>query len=223
MDYKTLIAQAEVRGITAQDFDLPTLPPDSRHHLSFVAKRHRKDFAACIRQERFAETLTLSSYPAASSVWYADRRIRLIVWDGDLTIDGDLRDEDFSLLPLLIVRGNLTLRHWLRGGIPTFVGGSVRASGFIVGHYNDSDLYVGGDLIAAGYIPRAKPDVDLPDVAPHQVAGTIDARKFDNLDATEEALRVAFVDEVLIEEDGEVYLDEAAVFERASAGLAVWR
>jgi hypothetical protein len=127
------------------------------------------------------------------------------------------------MLPLLIVHGNLAVRNWLRGGMPAFVGGNVKASGFIIGHYNDSALFVGGDLAAAGYIPRAKPYKDLPNVAPHQIAGKVNAKKFDNLNATAEKLKAAFVDEALTEEDGDTYLDERAVFERSDAGLAVWR
>ncbi len=107
--------------------------------------------------------------------------------------------------------------------LPTFVGGSVHASGFIVGHYNDSALFVGGDLTAAGYVPRAKPYPDLPGVAPHQVAGKIEARRIDVHEASDEALRAAFVDEVLAQDGEDLWLDENAVIERSNAGLPVWR
>jgi hypothetical protein len=142
---------------------------------------------------------------------------------GDLVIDGDLIDDDWEMLPLLIVHGNLTVRNWLRGGMPSFVGGSVRAAGFIVGHYNDSALFVGGDLTASGYIPRAKPYHDFPKIAPHQIAGKINARQLDGLNASDQELKAALVDEVLIQDEEGVGLDERALLERSNAGFAVWR
>ena len=67
-----------------------------------------------------------------------------------------------------------------------FSGWSTRQSR--IGKYNDSPLFVGGDLRAAGYIPRAKPYRYLPRMAPHQIAGRIEARRFDALD---DALKAA--------------------------------
>jgi hypothetical protein len=125
--------------------------------------------------------------------------------------------------PLLVIKGNLTVRHWLRGGMPGFVGGHVRASGFVIVHYKYSPLSVGGDLPAAGYIPRAKTYRDLPRMAPHQIAGRIEARRFDALDATDDALKAAFVDELLEQDDEGCRLDESALLERARVGLPVWR
>lgn len=223
MNYKSLIRGAEVRGYSAQELLLPSLPKDGKNFLKELAQRFPGENAAVFGRDRFKEDLEVTSYPSATSSWYDDRKIRCLLWPGDLTIEGDLLDNDFNLLPLLIVKGNLSLRNWLRGGMPAFVGGSVRAKGFIIGHYNDSALFVGGDLTAAGYIPRAKPYKDYPKVVPHQIAGKIDARKFDNTEATKESLQAAFVDEALTEEDGETYLDEKAVFERSNAGLPVWR
>jgi hypothetical protein len=107
-------------------------------------------------------------------------------------------------------------------GVPAFIGGSVWASGFIVGHYNDSALFVGGDLTAAGYLPRAKPYPDLPGIAPHQVAGRIDARTFALDAASDEELAAAFDDAVLTQDDEGTYLDEKAVLDRVARGLAVW-
>jgi len=223
MNYQTLIKDAENRPFSWKGLDLPSLPADAKRMLEGDIRHHALKTATCIAQDHFSESLELTSYPHASEPWYSDRAIRVLLWPGDLTIEGDLIDEDFAMLPLLIVRGHLTVRNWLRGGMSSFIGGSVRASGFIIGHYNDSALFVGGDLTAAGYIPRAKPYRDLPDVAPHQVAGKIHARRFDNTAASNEEVQAAFVEEALMVDGEDIYIDERAIMERASQGLPVWR
>lgn len=225
MNFKTLVQKSEVRALAAADLLLPTLPADGNRLLQDVARRFSSDYAVYARQHSFAESIEIQSYPHGSSSWYGDRHIRCLIWMGDLVIDGDLIDDHWEMLPLLIVRGNLTVRNWLRGGMPSFVGGSVRAAGFIVGHYNDSALFVGGDLTASGYIPRAKPYPDLPNIAPHQIAGKLNARQLHGLTASNEELKAAFVDEVLVQDEDEedVGLDERALLERFNAGLAIWR
>jgi hypothetical protein len=223
MNFKSLIGAAEVRAFTAADLNLTTLPAQGSGFLREAARRFHGGLAAFMQPHRFADKVELSSTSRASGPWYADRRIRFLVWTGDLVIDGDLIDDAFDQQPLLVIKGNLTVRHWLRGGMPGFVGGHVHASGFVIGHYNDSPLFVGGDLRAAGYIPRAKPYRDLPRMAPHQIAGRIEARRFDALDATDDALKAAFVDEVLEQDEEGCRLDESALLERARGGLPVWR
>src|SRR5690606_29163325 len=100
----------------------------------------------------------------------------------------------------------------------------VHATGYLVGQYNDAALFVGGGLRAAGYIHRARPYPDLRDVEPHQIAGGVEARRFDTFDASSESLRETFDAAVLFEDDdGEVYLDEQAVLTRQRSGQAVWR
>lgn len=227
MNFKSLVKAAELRELHAADLTLPGVPAGGKRLLQALSSQLGGQRAAWVRQHAFDSDLLLSSYEAASSAWYADRRIRVLLWDGDLTIDGDLLDDDFSLQPLLVVRGSLSVRHWLRGGMPGFIGGDVRASGFIVGHYNDSALFVGGGLSASGYLPRARPYPEFREVAPHQVAGPVHARRIDIADASSETLAEAFVEEVLVreEEDGEEYVsvDERAVFARFNDGLPVWR
>lgn len=227
MNFKSLVEQAELRDIRAADLDLPTIPADGQRMLEAQAHQLVGHRAAWVRPHRFDTDLVLTAHPAASSSWYAGRDIRMLVWDGDLHIEGDLLDDDFTLLPLLLVRGHLSVRHWLRGGMPGFIGGEVRARGFIVGHYNDSALFVGGGLSASGYLPRARPYPEFREVAPHQVAGPVLARRIDIADAPTETLVEAFVDEVLVreEDDGEEYVsvDERAVFSRFNEGLPVWR
>jgi hypothetical protein len=55
------------------------------------------------------------------------------------------------------------------------------------------------------------------------IAGRIEARRFDALDATDDALKAAFVDEVLEQDDEGFRLDECALLERARSDLPVWR
>ncbi len=223
MNFKALIQESDVRALAPRDLLLPTLPADGNRLLQEIARRFAADNVAYGRRHSFAESIEIHSYPHASGSWYADRHIRCLIWLGDLVIDGDLIDDHFEALPLLIVHGNLAVRNWLRGGMSTFVGGSVHAAGFIVGHYNDSALFVGGDLTASGYIPRAKPYPDLPNIAPHQIAGTISARQLDGLNASDQELKAAFVDEVLVQDEEGVGLDELMILERFNVGLAVWR
>jgi hypothetical protein len=119
---------------------------------------------------------------------------------------------------------NLIVRSWLRGGMPSFIGGTVYASGFVLGHFNDSALFIGGDLKAMGYIPRARPYPDLPDMLPHQIAGSIEAKTVAGCDESLD-LSSYFLDEVLEFEDdgGAVYLDERSIVARVAASLPVWK
>jgi hypothetical protein len=215
--------QCEVRKFTKADYTVPNMPKYGKLLLDGMAQRNASEYVAIAQKNHYTETLEITSHNSASGPFYSDRGILFIIWNGDLTIDGDLLDEDFNMKPLLIIKGNLTVRNWLRGGMAAFVGGNVKASGFIIGHYNDSALFVGGDLTAAGYIPRAKPYKDLPNVVPHQIAGKVNAKKFENHSATKEQLIATFVNEVIIKEDEDLYLDERAVFERSDAGLPVWK
>lgn len=106
--------------------------------------------ALVCRTDHFESSLEILSNALDSSSWYRHWGVRLIVWPGDLVIRGDLVDDDFSPFPALVMCGDLVLRHWLRGGMISFVGGQVRAQGLVAGHYNDSALFVGGDLVATG-------------------------------------------------------------------------
>ncbi|RBP44182.1 hypothetical protein DES53_1041 [Roseimicrobium gellanilyticum] len=221
--FKQFLKECEVRKFTKADYTLPSMPKDGKFMLDGMAQRNASKNSAIALKAHYTETLELTSHNSASEPWYSDRGILFIVWNGDLTIDGDLLDDDFGMKPLLIIKGNLTVRNWLRGGMDTFVGGNVKASGFIIGHYNDSALFVGGDLTAAGYIPRAKPYKDLPDIVPHQIVGKVDAKKFDNLNSTNETVKAAFVEEALVKDGEDIYIDERAIFERSDKGLPVWK
>lgn len=221
--FKQFLKECELRKLTKADYTVPNMPKDGKFLLDGMAQRNALANVALAQKDHYTETLEITSHNAASGPHYSDRGILFIIWNGDLTIDGDLLDEDFNMKPLLIIKGNLTVRNWLRGGMTTFVGGNVKASGFVIGHYNDSHLFVGGDLTAAGYIPRAKPYKDLPNIVPHQIVGKVNAKKFDNTEPTHEQLQSAFVEEALLKEDDNIYIDERAIFERSNAGLPVWR
>jgi hypothetical protein len=221
--YKAFLKECEVRKLTKADYTVLNMPKDGKFMLDGLAQRNASENVALAQKAHYMETLEITSHTSASGPYYSDRGILFIVWNGDLTIDGDLLDEDFNMKPILIIKGNLTVRNWLRGGMAAFVGGNVTASGFIIGHYNDSALFVGGDLTAAGYIPRAKPYKDLPDILPHQIAGKVNAKKFDNTAPTNEQMQAAFVGEALTKEGEDIYIDERAIFERSDAGLPVWK
>ncbi|QIF01781.1 hypothetical protein [Roseimicrobium sp. ORNL1] len=221
--FKAFLKECELRKLTKADYTVPNMPKDGKFMLDGLAQRNASANVAIAKKDHYTETLEITSHTSASEPYYSDRRILFIIWEGDLNIDGDLLDEDFGMKPILIIKGNLTVRNWLRGGMDTFVGGNVKASGFIIGHYNDSALFVGGDLTAAGYIPRAKPYKDLPNIVPHQIVGKVNAKKFDNTAPTNEQLQAAFVEEALMKEDEDIYIDERAIFERSDAGLTVWK
>ncbi|MCB1552837.1 MAG: hypothetical protein KDJ14_03430 [Xanthomonadales bacterium] len=230
MDFKTLLPQSDLAPLARIDLaaDLAGVPEQGLGLLRGFSRQSGELLIARMRPDRFDQDLTLNSSSDVSGPWYSGRGIGVLYWPGDLSIDGDLLDDDYTSLPILVVQGNLTLRHWLRGGMSAFVGGSVHASGYVVGHYNDSALFVGGDLRAEGYLPCAKPQSSMPDVAPHQIAGRIDARTLDLHGITDEALRSHLVDEVLGTDDDNpdevfLYLDERAVMSRSNAGLPIWR
>lgn len=122
MNFKALIQESDVRTLAAADLRLPALPADGSRPLQEVARRFSSGDAAYARRHNFAESIEIQSYPHASGSWYADRNIRCLIWLGDLVIDGDLIDDHFETLPLLIVHGNLSVRNWLRGGMACLVG-----------------------------------------------------------------------------------------------------
>lgn len=223
MKFKTLLKEAKVGKFTPEDLALPGLPSDGAFLLNGVAGRFAGENAAVFSRETFGEDVELSSSASASGPWYSDQGIRFLIWPGNLTIEGDLVDDDFQVPPFLVVRGNLTVRSWLRGGMPAFVGGNVRATGFVIGHYNDSALFVGGDFAAAGYLPRAKPYPDLPKIAPHQFAGKVEARTLDVLNDSDDTLRAALVDDVLDSDEDGVSPNARRIRARIASGLPVWR
>ena len=150
--------------------------------------------------------------------WVTDNGIAAVVCFGDLTVEGDLLSLDWSFWPLLIVAGDLKVRNLIKGGMPLFVLGNLVASGYFLADCDDGLLRVGGDLVAAGYMPRCR---DFPDAKGHVIAGSIRARTFDmrRPGLNRRHHRAAFVPEAMT--DG--WLDPNLVLDREHEGLPVWR
>ena len=223
MNYKTLLADAELRRLDDQLFHLASIPADGRHVLQKIIRTLPDSKAAFVTRSHIGESVTITDHETASGPWFSDRNIKLLVWDGNLVIEGDLIDNDWEHFPALVVTGDLSLRNWLRGGMSAFIGGSIDASGFIIGHYNDSFLFCGGDLRAAGYLPRVRRFPDFPEITSHQISGRIEARTLDIGASSSADLEAAFVSDALIREDDETYVDEGAIFERVATKQPVWR
>jgi hypothetical protein len=153
-------------------------------------------------------------------------RIGAVYIDGDLTIQHDLLNNDYASYPFLIITGNLTLRSWLRGGLIAFIGGDVRASGVLVGEYNDGGLFVGGDLIAkGGFLYRREPYPDFPHIKPIQIMGDVNARTFDATtpDITDETFFSTFVPEIIDDDPDCVWYDTNKALRQVAQGLSIWR
>lgn len=229
MNYKTLLKSIEYKAIKTVNLQIASLPPEGNFLLQKLVTGFSNSKVAIFKENMINETLEISSYPHASSCWYKDRNIKVLKWEGDLMIEGDLLDDDFSCVPILIVTGNLYLRNWLRGGMASFIGGNIHASGVITTHYNDSALFVGGNLNAEGYIFHSKPYADFPHIVPHQIAGKIQAKTFHiQYDETDdEQLQKLFVEDVLDREEDEenswFVLSNDRIFERVENQLPIWK
>jgi hypothetical protein len=225
MNYKTLLKKAELNSIAKVNLQIASLLPEGNFLLQQLATRFSSSKVAIFKENIINETLEIASYPYASSCWYDDRNIKVLKWEGDLIIDGDLLDDDFSLFTILIVTGNLYVRHWLRGGMASFIGGNVQASGVITTHYNDAALFVGENLSAEGYIFHLKPYVDFPHIIPHQIAGNIHSKSFQiKYDETDdENLSKSFVEEVLDQDEEGIGLNNEKLFQQVNARQPIWK
>lgn len=65
-----------------------------------------------------------------------DKAFRGIVAEGDLTVTGDIRNDNSDGGPFLVVLGRLVLRHILKQGAVVMVLGPLAASGSILCSYN---------------------------------------------------------------------------------------
>jgi len=220
--------QADLCSLNDLSLSLPKLSQDGQQlllmlqqHLAQTEDRH---------QAIYFDGLSVSSnllLPEKSNDWLSRNQVGVVVCEGDLSIDGDLiNDDDGKGKLFLVVTGNLRLRSWWRGGSISFIGGDVSATGCLVGEYNDSALFVGGDLKAeGGYVHRRQPYPDMPDIIPHQVSGTIDAKTFDasrdNISRKE--LENTFSPEVLEVDEGSVWYDPWRMVDRCAQGLSIWR
>lgn len=203
------------------------LPSDGNRFLRIFAEHFGSKRAIILPQQSFQDRLMIGDHRYATSSWYSTRQIAALVCEGDLIIDGDLIDDDHSSsLPALIISGNLHVRNWLRGGMHSWIGGNVRATGLIIGKYNDAALYVGGDLEADGYIRCTNFRMPEPGMEPHQIAGRLNARSLDLMDDTLD-LKEVLVDDVLrteVDADGSfTYFDEDAALKMGAEGRSIWR
>jgi hypothetical protein len=225
VNWRHLIACADLEPIAAAPLALPSLPADGLKLLGMLPSACPQSHIAVVRESRIAGDLRLTSYEEASGPWYGDRGVGVLLWRGDLVVEGDLLDEAFDQWPVLVIQGDLIVRNWLRGGMAAFVGGSVRASGFVSTTYDDSALFVGGDFDATGFIHHPKTYPDFRDIVIHQVAGALSARTLAlHYSEADPDMRTIFVPEVLIFDEGMDchWFDNQAIFQRAAAGLPVW-
>ncbi len=66
--------------------------------------------------------------------------------------NGDVLNRALESGVLLLVDGDLTANNVIKAGATIIVLGSVRASGLVIGQYNDGVLRVGGDLDASAFL-----------------------------------------------------------------------
>jgi Domain of unknown function (DUF4116) len=78
--------------------------------------------------------------------WTDDRfagHIGLVV-DGDLTVTGNIINENGNAGPFLLVRGNLRARNVVAGGAEFHIEGDADIEELLLGHYNDGTLAIDG-------------------------------------------------------------------------------
>lgn len=152
--------------------------------------------------------------------------IGAVICMGDLRVTGDIINDHVDVTPFLVVTGSLYVRGWLRGGMASFIFRDVHATGYLVGEYEDGNLFVGGDLHAMGYVLRRKPFHDMPKMKPHQIYGRVLAKTFDATREciTDRELEQTFVDGALSPPDPEGrWYDSARIMEYGKQGKSIWR
>jgi len=224
-----LYKSAELKAISDINLTMPSLPKDGQHMLTlfldYLANTEDRNKALWV--EGTTTTSKKIEMPGKSQEWFSDNQVSVIICNGDLIIEGDLINDDGGSGRLfLIVTGTLKIHSWWRGGTTTFIGGNVVAKGCLVGEYNDSGLFVGGNLQAdGGYIYRRLPYPDFPEIKPHQISGQIKARTFDATrdNITAEEVRSTFTPEVLYHDDDGVWYDPWKIIEHCAKGLSIWK
>lgn len=156
------------------------------------------------------------------------KKIAAFACFGNLAVEGDLLNRSTYHEPVLFVAGDLKVRNLIKGGVPLFVLGSLLADGYVVDLPDEGMdgaflkdprgglLRVGGDLVAAGYVPRTG---DFTDTKGHVVAGSVRAPTFDAREHGRPEMRAVFVPEALT--DG--WYDPSLILGREHEGLPVWR
>jgi hypothetical protein len=158
-------------------------------------------------------------------------QIGVIYCDGDLVIEGDLINDNWHMVPALIVTGDLHVRSWLRGGMTCFVGGNVFASGVLYGEYNDGRFYVGKDLHAMAYIINLQPGQEDEEEEYggivfteefHSIGGAVNAKTVDFRQEDAYKKVKEFVPEALTSNGKKVCCDPYAMFKLVAKGRSVW-
>lgn len=229
MDTNDLIKE-RIKPINELSVDIPTLTSDGQTLLAMTLEMFRKEElnAFCMDTHIHEGDLELPKEEGQNNALLnglEDRNARIIFINGDLTVLGDLLNDSYSTRCFLIVTGNLTINNWLRGDMHTFVGGDVHANGAIIGEYNDSALFVGGNLTAEyGYLHRCQPFPEFSDIEPHQIAGEIHARAHDlRTDYNEKEVRDTFVSDALVYDSGYFHPDRKKIFACVAAGKPIWK
>lgn len=84
--------------------------------------------------------------------WIVDNQICAIVSEGDLSVNGDVLNRTLESGVLLFVEGSLTVQNLIKSGSTVMVLGNVRATGLVIGEYNDGVTRIGGNLNATAYL-----------------------------------------------------------------------
>jgi hypothetical protein len=149
--------------------------------------------------------------------WIKKNQVSTVVCFGNLTIDGDLLNDNDRYWPVMYIAGTLSVCNILKGGVPLVVRGDLKARGYIIGTFNDGPLRVGGDLNALGYIPLAS---DKKELRGHVITGAVRTRMFDaRAEFSRDEIRSAAIDDVL----NYKWFDIDKVFEMGRKGESIWR
>jgi len=203
----------EIKRVASLKLTMPALPKDGQRYLSqdlrgkyvhFKGLKHSGDFV-------------VGRYDL-DDTWYTQYKISAIYCEGDMVIDGDIINNKPDMFPKLIVTGDLYVRSWLRGGMPAFIGGSVFASGVLVGEYNDTPLYVVKDLHADAYLIRPEAEKNT-----HQIGGMIHARTIDLRQENARRELRKLLPEALVSDGKDIGYDSHAMIQIAAEGRSVWK
>ena len=149
--------------------------------------------------------------------WVKRNKICALVCFGDLTIKGNLINNDEAFWPLLVVEGNLKVCNMLKGGLPLIIWGDLTATGYIIPEYNDGPIRVGGDLNSAGYVPRCK---DRKEAKGHVVLGKVSGLVLDaRNDLSADDLHRVVVPDAM----NYGWFNLYTVFEYGREGKSIWR
>jgi len=150
-------------------------------------------------------TLERTLYLDYDQSWISDNNIAAVICLGDLSVVGDIVNNNLNCGPLLFVGGSLRLGNLIKGGAYFLITNHLVADNLVIVEYNDGVLRVGGDLTAELFINL---DQDA------LVGGATNARL---ISQDEELLSDVFVAEVFDQDPDLPSADK--IMERHRAGL----